>query len=77
MSEPKVRLGVFPGGPVGKTLRFQCRVHGSIPGQGTKIPRVLWHGQNVLFCDVVIVRLGLGAGKRPREYPGDTTIFLP
>ena len=26
---------------------------GSVPGQGTKIPRVLWHGQNVLFCVVV------------------------
>ena len=28
----------FPGGPVVKTLRFQCRGMGSIPGQGTKIP---------------------------------------
>ena len=26
----------FPGGPVAKTLRCQCRVQGSIPGQGTR-----------------------------------------
>ena len=28
----------FAGGPVAKTLSSQCREHGSIPGQGTKIP---------------------------------------
>ena len=28
----------FPGGPVVKTLGFQCRGQGSIPGPGTKIP---------------------------------------
>ena len=27
----------FPGGPVVKTLCFQCRGAGSIPGQGTKL----------------------------------------
>ena len=34
------RLGPrdFPGGPVVKTLPFNARDEGSIPGQGTKIP---------------------------------------
>ena len=30
--------GEFPGGQVVKTLHFQCRGYGFIPGQGTKIP---------------------------------------
>ena len=25
-----------------KTLSFQCRSMGSIPGQGTKIPHTIW-----------------------------------
>ena len=29
----------FPGGPVVRTLHFQCWGSGSIPGQGTKIPQ--------------------------------------
>ena len=28
----------FPGGPVLETPCFHCRGHGSIPGQGTKVP---------------------------------------
>ena len=36
----------FPGGPVVKTLRFQCRGHGFDPwGQGTKIPHAAQCGQ--------------------------------
>ena len=38
--------GDFPGGPVVKTLCFQCRGAGSIPGRGTKIPHAVGHGQN-------------------------------
>ena len=34
----KLSIWDFPGGPVAKTLCSQCRGHGSIPGQGTKIP---------------------------------------
>ena len=34
----KMALEDFPGGPVVKTLFFQCRRWGSIPGQETKIP---------------------------------------
>ena len=28
-----------------RTWRFHCRGVGSIPGRGTKIPQVAWHGQ--------------------------------
>ena len=35
----------FPGSLVVKTLHFQCRGAGSIPGQGTKIPHAARHGQ--------------------------------
>ena len=38
----------FPGSPVVKTVLFQCRVTGSIPGRGTKIWRTMWHGQSIL-----------------------------
>ena len=31
----------FPGGPVVKTLSFQCRGIGLIPGPGTKIPHAV------------------------------------
>ena len=31
----------FPGSPVVKTVLFQCRVTGSIPGWGTKIPHAV------------------------------------
>ena len=37
--------GEFPGGPVARTLYSQSKVPGSIPGQGTKIPHVMWCGQ--------------------------------
>ena len=39
------RIQDFPGCPVVKTLHFHCRGYSSIPGQGTKIPYVAWHGQ--------------------------------
>ena len=35
----------FCGGPVVRTLCFHCRGMGSIPGWGTKILHVMWHGQ--------------------------------
>ena len=34
----------FPGGPVVKTLCFQCRGLGSIPGRGTEDPHTVQHG---------------------------------
>ena len=30
-----------------KTLHFQCRGHGSIPGWGTKMPHAMWRRQNI------------------------------
>ena len=36
----------FPGGPVVKTPRFQCRGHWFDPGQGTKIPYAVPCSQN-------------------------------
>ena len=36
-----------PGGPVVKTLHFQCKGMGSISGQGTKIPHAMWQGQSI------------------------------
>ena len=35
----------FPGGPVVRTQCFHCRGPGSIPGQGTKIPKAVLQGQ--------------------------------
>ena len=32
----------FPGGPVVRTPGFPCCGPGSVPGQGTKIPKVTW-----------------------------------
>ena len=34
----------FPGSSVVKTALFQCRVTGSTPGRGTKIPHAVRHG---------------------------------
>ena len=34
--ESRTKEGDFPGGPVAKTLRSQCRGPGLIPGQGTR-----------------------------------------
>ena len=31
----KILVGSFPGGPMAKTLHFQCRCPSAIPGQGT------------------------------------------
>ena len=33
----KCKVWEFPGGLVVRTVDFQCREHGLIPGQGTKI----------------------------------------
>ena len=38
----------FPGSPVVKTLYFRCR--GSVPGQGTKIPRAASWSQKKKRC---------------------------
>ena len=35
----KKKIQGFPGSPVVKTLPFNARDEGSIPGQGTKIPQ--------------------------------------
>ena len=46
----------FPGGPVVKTEHFHCHSQGSIPGQGTNIPKAVRCGQKrkisnlSLFC---------------------------
>ena len=44
----------FPGGPVGRTLRFHCL--GSIPGWGTKIPQALLGSQKKGF--LVFIKAG-------------------
>ena len=36
----------FPGGPVVRTLCFQCSGHSSIPGGSTKILHAMLYGQN-------------------------------
>ena len=43
--DQKGTWGSSPGGPVVGTQRFHCHGPGSIPGQGTKILQVTWHGQ--------------------------------
>ena len=35
----------FPGSPVVRTPHFHCQGWGLIPGWGTKIPQIAWHGQ--------------------------------
>ena len=40
-----VKQREFSSSPVVKTLHFHCRGTGSVPGQGTKIPRDVWWGQ--------------------------------
>ena len=37
----------FTGGPLVK-IHFQCTGRGPIPGWGTKIPPVIWHGQKII-----------------------------
>ena len=37
----------LPGGQVVKTLNFQRRGMGSIPGQGTRIPYATWCDQKI------------------------------
>ena len=45
MKKKKKAVREFPGGPVVRTQRFNCRGLGSIPGWGTKIPQAVQHGQ--------------------------------
>ena len=40
-------LGDLPSGPVVKTLGFQCKGCGSIPGWGTEIPYATWCSQKM------------------------------
>ena len=35
----------FPSGPGTRTQLFHWQGPGSIPGQGTKIPKAMWYGQ--------------------------------
>ena len=37
----------FPGGPVVRIQCLYCWDPTLMPGQGTKIPHALWHGQNM------------------------------
>ena len=37
----------FPGGPVVKTLCFQCRGCGFNSWSGPKIPHMVWHSQEI------------------------------
>ena len=41
----KYKMKDFPGGPVVRTLRSQCRSPGLIPGWGIKILQAAWCGQ--------------------------------
>ena len=48
----------FPGSPVLKTLYFLCRGHGSIPGQGTKIPTCLVAQPKKVFFKCLMILMG-------------------
>ena len=52
-----INLGNFPGGPVVKTLCFQYRGLGSIPGQGTKISHAVWYSQKIKKIKTVNLKL--------------------
>ena len=54
-----INLGNFPGGPVVKTLCFQYRGLGSIPGQGTKISHAVWYSQKIKKIKIKTVNLKL------------------
>ena len=41
--------GAFPGGPVVKTPHFKAGGAGLLPGQETKIPHAVQHGQKNFF----------------------------
>ena len=43
--EDKEQVWDFPGSSVVKNAHFNAGGMGSIPGQGTKILQVTWHGQ--------------------------------
>ena len=68
----------FLDGPVVRTQCFHCRDLGSIPGQGTKIPQVMWHSQkkkkltiNISFLPDQIVKFTLS-----QERPGASQVGL-
>ena len=44
----------FPGGPVVRTPRFQCKARGLAPGQGTEISHAMWGSQKILNGDGVM-----------------------
>ena len=46
LHNPLFCLREFHGSPVVRIQHFDCRDPGLIPGQGTKIPQAMWHGQN-------------------------------
>ena len=49
----KIRFREFPGGPVVGLHASTAEDTGLIPGQGTRIPRAMWHGQKknqIYFC---------------------------
>ena len=57
----------FPGGPVVKTQYLHCcglGGLGSVPGRGTKILQVVWHGKNktnkwkTIYCGFTLWRIG-------------------
>ena len=43
----------FPGGLMVRILSFHCCDLGSVPGQGTKIPQAMQHGQKRKIKSVV------------------------
>ena len=45
VSQNRLKIWDFPGGPVFRTPRFHCPGPGSIRGWGTKIPQAVWRGQ--------------------------------
>lgn len=50
----KQQLRDFPGGPVVRTPRFQCKACGLAPGQGIEISHATWGSQKMLNDDGVM-----------------------
>ena len=60
----------FPGGPVIKTLRFQCKGHGSDPQVGNENPTCCVAGPKIIFF-FFFLRIswwGVGQGKETDVY---------
>ena len=55
----------FPGSPVVKTVLFQCRVTGSIPGWGTKIPHAVSTAKKNIGKQEAEEQEGLAAHYKP------------